>query len=65
MCRHCGRIEKVAKENRDEKLMEYLADYCDKNPIDRLDNTEYLEKIENEVNDYVNSYFICDDTDFN
>ena len=44
MCRNYGQIEKAAKENRDEKLMEHLIDYCDENPIDLLDNTEYLEK---------------------
>ena len=48
-----------------EKLMEHLIDYCDKNPIDYLDDTEYLEKIESEVNNYVNLYAICDDTNIN
>ena len=56
MCRHCGHIEKVTKENRDEKLMEHLMDYCDENLMDRLDDTKYLEKIESEVNNYVNLY---------
>ena len=64
MCRHCGHIEKVAKENRDKKLMEHLMDYCDKTSMDHLDSTEYLEKIESGINNYVNSYTICDDINF-
>ena len=46
-------------------MIEYLTDYCDENPMDRLDDIEYLKKIESEVNNYVNSYTICNDTDFN
>ena len=30
--------------------------YCDENPVDHLDKTEYFEKIENEVNNYINLY---------
>ena len=44
-----------------EKLMEHMMDYCNKNLVDHLDDTEYLEKIENEVNNYVIRYTICDD----
>ena len=40
-------------------------DYCDENLINRLDDIEYLEKIKSEVNNYINSYAICDDSDFN
>ena len=65
MCIHCGHIEKVTKENRDEKLMQHLTDYCNENLMDRLDDTEYLEKIGSEINTYINPYVICDDTDFN
>ena len=43
-----------------EKLWN-LIDYCNENQVDRLDNTEYLEKIENKVNNYVHPYVICDD----
>ena len=32
-----------------------------KNLVDPLDGIEYLEKIENEVNNYVLPYAICDD----
>ena len=39
--------------------------YCDENTIDCLDDIKYLEKIENEVNNYVNPYTICDNIDFN
>ena len=63
--RHCSHIEKVTKENRDEKLMEHLMDCCDENLIDLLNDTEYIEKIESEVNNYINLYAICDDADFN
>ena len=48
-----------------EKLMEHLIYYCDENSVDRLNDTKYLEKIENEVNNYVNPYAIYDDTNFN
>ena len=48
-----------------ERLIEYLMDYCYENPIDHLDDTEYLEKIESEVNNYINLYTICDDINFN
>ena len=39
--------------------------YCNENPMNRLDNTEYFKKIENKVNNYINPYAIYDDTDFN
>ena len=39
--------------------------HCNENLIDHLDGNEYNEKIKSEANDYVNSYAICDDTDFN
>ena len=48
-----------------EKLMEHLTDYCDENLMDRLVDTEYIKKIESEVNNYVHLYIICDDTEFN
>ena len=41
--------------------MEHLIDYCIENLVDRLDDTEYLEKIENEVNNYIIPYIIYDD----
>ena len=44
-----------------EKLMEHLIDYCNENLVNYLNHTEYLEKIENEVNNYVIPYTICDD----
>ena len=31
----------------------------------RLDDSEYLEKIESKTNNYINSYAICDEIDFN
>ena len=37
--------------------------HCNENLIDRLDDNEYIEKIESEVNNSVNSYVIYDDTD--
>ena len=37
----------------------------DENLVDHLDDTKYLKKIKNKVNNYVNPYVICDDTDFN
>ena len=48
-----------------EKLIEHLIYYYIENPANRLDDTKYLEKIENEVNNYVNPYTICDNIDFN
>ena len=48
-----------------KKLTEYLTDFCDESAIYRLDNTEYLQKIESKVNNYVNLYAACDNTDFN
>ena len=41
MFKHYGHIKKVTKENRDKKLMEHLNDYCNENPIDRLDDSAY------------------------
>ena len=64
MGRHHGHIEKVTKENRDEKLMQYLTNHYDKNPMDYLDKDKYIEKIESEVNDYVNLYAIYGDNNF-
>ena len=32
--------------------------------MDCLNDNEYIEKLESEFNDYVNSYVICDDYDF-
>ena len=55
ICRHYGHIEKVTKENRDEKLMQHLVNHCNENLMDHLDDNEYIEKIECEVNDCVNS----------
>ena len=49
----------------DEKLMKHLTNHCSKNPMDRLDDNDYIEKIESEANDFVNPYTICDDIDFN
>ena len=48
-----------------EQLIEHLTEYCDENPIDYLNDTKYLENIESEIKNYVNSYAIYDDTDFN
>ena len=48
-----------------KKLMEHPIDYCDENIMDHLDGTGYLEKIANKVNNYVNSYAIYDDNNFN
>ena len=45
MCAHCGHIEKFAKENSNEKLMEHQMDCCDENPINCLDDTEYFKKL--------------------
>ena len=39
--------------------------HYDENPMDCLDDNEYMEKIESEVSDYINPYAICDDIDFN
>ena len=47
------------------KLVEHLMDYYDENPKDLLNDTRYLEKIESKTNNYINSYVICDDIDFN
>ena len=44
-----------------EKLMEHLMDYCDENLMECSNDTECLEKIKNQVNNYVNPYIICDD----
>ena len=48
-----------------KKLIEYSLDYCHENLVNYLDDSEYLEKIDNEVNNYVNPYVICDNIDFN
>ena len=48
-----------------KKLMEHLTNFYHENPMNRLYNTKYLEKIENKVNNYVNPYAIFDDIDFN
>ena len=48
-----------------EKLMKHLIDYCNENPINRLNDTEYLENIKNKVNNYINLYIIYNDTNFN
>ena len=48
-----------------KKLIKHLMYYYHENPVDRLDDIEYLKKIENEVNNYVNPYTICNDTNFN
>ena len=32
--------------------------------MDHLEDNEYIEKIESEVNNFVNFYAICDDTVF-
>ena len=45
-------------ESTYKKLMEHLMDYCDENSVDRLDDIEYLEKIDNKVNNYVNLYIL-------
>ena len=50
---HYGHLEKVIKENRQMKLMKHLMDYCNKNLSDHLDDSEYLEKNNNEVNNYM------------
>ena len=39
-------------------------DYSDENLVDHLDDTEYLKKIKNDVNNHVNPYAIYDDADF-
>ena len=61
-CRLCGHIDEMTKENIDEKLINYLTDHFDENPIDFLDDSKYLEKIESKINNYVNLYVICEDT---
>ena len=48
-----------------EKLIEHLMDYCNENPVNYLNDIEYLKKIENEVNNYVNPYIMYDDANFN
>ena len=65
MYRHYAHIDNVTNENKDKKLMEHLTDHCNENPMNHLDDSEYLEKIKIEVNNYVNPYIICDDMDFN
>ena len=37
-----------------------MMDYCNENLVDHLDDIEYIEKIDNKVNNYVISYAICD-----
>ena len=44
-----------------EKLMEHMINYCNENPVNHLDNTQYLEKIENKVNNCINPHVIYDD----
>ena len=41
--------------------MAHLMDYCNENLMYHLNDTEYLKKIKNKVNNYVNSYNIYDD----
>ena len=41
-----------------EKLIEHLTDYYNENLMDHLDDTEYLKKIENKVNNYIIPYAI-------
>ena len=55
-CNPTNRIQLTYK-----KLMEHLIDYCNENLVNYLDDTEYLEKIENKVNNYVILYVIHDD----
>ena len=43
-----------------DKLLEHLVDYYNENLVDRLDDTKYLGKIENEVNNEVIPYAIGD-----
>ena len=39
--------------------------YCDENLVDRLDDIEYFKKLGMKVNNYVNPYIICNNTNFN
>ena len=55
-CNPTNRIQLTYK-----KLMEHLMDYYNQNLIDQLDDTKYLKKIENEVNNYVILYVMCND----
>ena len=43
--------------------MEHPTNNCDENLIHRLDDNEYIKKIESEVNNCYNLYVICYDTD--
>ena len=40
-------------------------DYYNENPINHLDDTEYIEKIDNKVNNNVDLYTAYDDIYFN
>ena len=42
MCRNYDHIEKMTKDNRDEKLMKHLTDHSNENPIDHLDDRKYV-----------------------
>ena len=45
--------------------MKHLTYYYHEYRMDHLDNIKYFKKIKNKINNYVNLYAICDDSDFN
>ena len=39
--------------------MKHQTNNCYENPMDHVDDIEYLEKIQSKVNNYVNPHVIC------
>lgn len=65
--RHCGHTESMTLkvEIIDKKITKHVIDHCNENHCNEnlmdWDDKEYVDKSDNEANDYVNPYTIYDE----